>query len=493
MKSTIQLIGAAVLGSALTLGAGAYIAPSLLVKEIKVTQAPMPAVTTAFNTSAEAVAMLDFSIPAERTTPSVVHIKSTSSLIASGGQQNPQMDLFRDFFGEGFMGPQQRRSPSPRQSTGSGVVVSNQGHIVTNNHVVEGAEEVEVALYDNRTFKAKVIGTDPSTDLAVIQIKDSEVPAIAFGNSDDVKVGNWVLAIGNPFNLSSTVTAGVVSAKGRNINILRTDAPIESFIQTDAAVNPGNSGGALVNLNGELIGINTAISSPTGSYAGYAFAVPSNIVQKVVEDLIKFGVVQRGFLGITIRDVNAQLAREKDLKVYDGVYVDSVLAEGSAYDAGIKAGDVISKVDGLTIKTRSDLTEQVGRKRPGDKLEVVAIRNGKEKTFKVALKNKEGKTSVVAKEELGNVQQLGVELADLDENLKKKLDLKQGVQVKKIKAGKIQTNTDMREGFIITSIDKTPVNSVKEVEKILNSKSGGVMIEGVYPDFPGTYYYAFGL
>ena len=316
---------------------------------------------------------LDFTAVAEQVMDAVVHIKSTQVVAqASPGPRgyrqlpDPFGDLFGDFFRPHFRfeGPHPQ-IPNPSVGTGSGVIINSEGYIVTNNHVIAGASDIEVTLHDNRTYKAKVIGTDPSTDLALIQIKEKNLPTLPLVNSDDVRVGEWVLAVGNPLNLNSTVTAGIVSAKSRNINILQDQYAIESFIQTDAAINPGNSGGALVNLQGGLIGINTAIASPTGAYAGYGFAVPSNLVSKVVEDLLKHGVVQRGYLGVSIRGVDGSLAREKDLVVTRGVYVDSVMDKSAADEAGIKAGDVIKEINGYSVTTAPQLLEIIGRYRPG--------------------------------------------------------------------------------------------------------------------------------
>jgi serine protease Do len=443
-----------------------------------------------------AAAELDFSAQAEKVTPAVVNIKAKRP--APGMAQN---DLFRDFFGGSpfFMEPpQQQNQPKERENaaTGSGVIISKDGYIVTNNHVVADATELEVSLTDKRTYKAKVIGTDPSTDLAVIQIKESNLPVLAFGNSDAVKVGSWVLAVGSPFNLTSTVTAGVVSAKARNISLLRerSNVPVESFIQTDAAINPGNSGGALVNLNGDLIGINTAIASPTGAYSGYGFAVPVNLVTKVVEDIIKYGSVQRGFLGIVIRDLDGNLAKEKDLSISEGILVDSVNKESAAREAGIQKGDVIVKVEGKKVSSVGELQEQIARHRPGDKVSLTINREGKEMAMSTTLKNKEGKSEVTKSERKEIFEVLGAEFAELTAKDRKNAKVEQGVKVSKIfPGGKLRTQTDMKDGFIITKVDKQLVSSVKELAALLEKKSGGVMLEGVYDDLPGNYYFAIGL
>jgi len=376
------------------------------------------------------------------------------------------------------------------------VIISKDGYIVTNNHVVANATDLEVTLSDKRSYKAKVIGTDPSTDLAVIQIKENNLPVLAFGNSDAAKVGSWVLAVGNPFNLTSTVTAGVISAKARNISILRekSNVPIESFIQTDAAINPGNSGGALVNLNGDLIGINTAIASPTGAYSGYGFAVPVNLVTKVVEDIIKFGMVQRGFLGIVIRDLDSKTAKEKDLNISEGVVVDSVNKESAAKEAGILKGDVIVKVGPAIVNSVAELQEQIARHRPGDKVPLTVNRDGKELMLTTTLKNKEGKSEITKTERREIFEVMGAEFSDLTSKDKKAAKVESGVKVSKIyPGGKLKNQTDMKEGFVITKVDKQAINSSKELAAILEKKTGGVMLEGVYLDLPGNYYFAIGL
>ena len=439
------------------------------------------------------VVPLDFTVAAEMVMPAVVHIRSTYS-----GQARPQYEIpeaFRDFFGP--MIPQQ--GPQQSQAAGSGVIINSDGFIVTNNHVVKDADEVEVALYDNRVYKAKVIGTDPDTDLAVIKIEEKELPFLSFVNSNDAKVGEWVLAVGNPFNLNSTVTAGIISAKGRSINILSRNTEqgstaIESFIQTDAAINPGNSGGALVNLQGGLLGINTAIASPTGSYSGYGFAVPSNLVSKIVEDLIEFGVVQRGWLGVSITTVNNQLVDEHDLDVRSGAYVQGFAEQSSAKEAGLKEGDVVVKIDDSPIRSNTALIEYIGTRRPGDKVNITVNRDGKELTFPVVLKTREGKVGPVKPEDRDALAALGMELEDLDREILEDIGLQQGVIVKSLGNGKLAKYTDLREGFIITKVNDRPVKSVKEFNEILKNKRAGelVILSGTYRDNPkAEYNYAF--
>jgi len=434
---------------------------------------------------------VDFVQAAAKATNAVVHIKASQTRTKVSSQQiNP---MFREFFGDDMFGDE---APQAQVGTGSGVIMSADGYILTNNHVVDGADELTVTLHDNRSFKAKIIGTDPSTDLSIIKIEADKLIPITIGNSDQVKVGEWVLAVGNPMNLTSTVTAGIVSAKARNINILRekSSIPIESFIQTDAAINPGNSGGALVDVNGNLIGINTAIASTTGSYTGYGFAVPINIAKKVMEDLLKFGIVQRAFLGITIRDLNNELADELKLKVSEGVYVDSVIANGSAADAGLLKADVIIKIDETVIQSVPQLQEHIGRHRPNDVINLLVLREGKEKILKVTLKNKDNKKDIITKDSKNVLESLGIELEALEAKDLKKLKVEAGVKVTKINAGKIRYNTDMRTGFIITKIDKQEIKTVEDVQSILKNKKGGVMIEGFYENAPNNnFYYAFGM
>ncbi len=448
------------------------------------------------------VVSLDFTRVAAKVMDAVVHIKSTQIRVRNNRADVPNQfrdffenDPFRDFFGPRFNlpSPDDRRSPQLQMGTGSGVIINADGYIVTNNHVIANADDIEVTLHDNRTFKATVIGTDPTTDMALIQIKEKGLTHLPFVNSDEVKVGEWVMAVGNPFNLTSTVTAGIVSAKGRSINILREQFAVESFIQTDAAINPGNSGGALVNLQGGLIGINTAIASPTGSYSGYGFAVPSNIVSKVVEDLMKYGVVQRGVLGVMIRTVDGNLAREKDIRINEGAYVDSLLENSAAAAAGIKVGDVIVAINDSPVKSSPMLQEIIARHRPGDKVKVKVLRNGNEKSFDVILNNRKGNTNLVSKEQKDVLNVLGADFETLNASTAKKLGIDGGVKVKSLSAGKLRKDTQLREGFIITKADGQAVKTVEDLNKILDKKKGGVMLEGVYEDIPGTYYYAFGL
>jgi Do/DeqQ family serine protease len=441
---------------------------------------------------------VDFTTIAAKVTPTVVHIRSTMTMETASNQDVP--DPFRQFFGDPFyrkfFGPEnnQPQTPQAEVASGSGVVINGDGYIVTNNHVIENANDIDVTLSDNRSFKATVVGTDPLTDLAVIHIKAHDLPSLPIVNSDEVKVGEWVLAVGNPFNLNSTVTAGIVSAKARNINIMKNRSAIEAYIQTDAAINPGNSGGALVDLNGGLIGINSAIASPTGSYAGYGFAVPSNLVSKVVEDILKYGSVQRGILGVSIQSVNSDIAKDKHLDRVEGVYVDSVMVNSAAQKAGIKSGDIITEVDGTKVNSSPELQEYIARHKPGDEVTLKLDRKGEEKTVSAVLKNNEGntKTEVRPRNEVEN--QLGADFAPLSPESAKKMNIEGGVKVTKLYPGLLRQQTNIQEGFIITSIDGKPVKTVDDVTKALKDKKGGVLIEGFYENAPDNkLYYGFGM
>jgi serine protease Do len=417
----------------------------------------------------------DFISASAKATPSVVHIK-----VSAGSSGDSDMKRF-------FNLPDQEQGGS-----GSGVIITADGYIVTNNHVVEGAVDIEVVLDDKRSFTATLIGTDPNTDLAVIKIEASDLPSLSFGNSDNVLVGEWVLAVGNPFNLTSTVTAGIISAKGRNINILGGGSSVESFLQTDAAVNPGNSGGALVNIKGELIGINTAIASYTGSYSGYSFAIPANLAQKVVKDIMEFGIVQRGFLGVQIRDVDATLVKDEELKVSRGVYVPAFSANSAAEEAGIEIGDVIVKIDGSTVNSSPELQEMVSRKRPGDKVVLTVNREGNEKDYTVVLRNQNGKTTLANKEtiqeEMGSALSADFEAASREEL--SKLRLTNGVKVAGIQDKSKLFKVGIKKGFIITKIDGRAVSQPKQLVDILSKKEKGdsIKLEGYYPDGQRAFY-----
>ncbi len=415
---------------------------------------------------------LDFTEAAEKARKAVVHIRT---------EYYTEPDVMNFFFGGNMQLP-------PIKGSGSGVIISSDGYIVTNNHVIENAVNITVTLFDRRTFKAKVIGRDPATDIALIKIDTDSLPVLPFGDSDKLKVGEWVLAIGNPFNLTSTVTAGIVSAKGRSVSIMDKRYAIESFIQTDAAINPGNSGGALVNLDGELVGINTAIASPTGVYAGYGFAVPVSIVKKVVADLLEYGSVQRAFLGVNVSDITQEFAQKYHLNTYQGVVVVNVIDNGAAAEAGIKEGDVITAVNGVKVTDVPELLEKIGQHRPGDNVTLTIIRNGKKLDIPVVLRNSQGKTTIEIKE---RVDLLGATFEDLSDEEKADLGIKYGVRVVDLGPGKLRA-VGVRPGFIIVKINDKPIKSVDELKKVINNLRGGVYIQGIYPD--GTVaYYAFGL
>ena len=435
----------------------------------------------------------DFTVAAELSIHAVVHVKTKVPMKTQqfGGFQN---DPFFDyFFGRPQQSPRSRKDEDTpmQEGVGSGVIITNDGYIVTNNHVVDGSSDIEVTLNDKRTFKAKLIGADPNTDIALIKIDAKDLPVIAFGNSDSLKVGEWVLAVGNPFNLTSTVTAGIVSAKARNINIINTKMKIESFIQTDAAVNPGNSGGALVNTRGELVGINAAIASQTGSYAGYAFAVPVSIVQKVVSDIRQYGVVQRALLGVEIRDIDSQLAKDKKLKTLEGVYVDKVGDQSAAKSSGVKKGDIINNINGISVKSSAELQEQIGRYRPGDKITITVVRGDSEEKLKVELKNSQGNYGVVSSQDSKEV--LGATFKEIDLKTKEKLQLDYGVEIKSLSKGKL-ADQGLKPGFIILKINNQSVRTADDVQSAFDDavnngeQEKALFIAGVYPNGKVTYY-----
>lgn len=425
---------------------------------------------------------IDFRNAAENSVKAVVHIKTTIN-----SRTVMARDPFAEFFGDNML--RQYRTPE-QMGSGSGVVISPDGYIVTNNHVVSGADVVTVTFNDRNSVQAKVIGTDPSTDLAVIKIDQQNLPFMEFGNSDDVHLGEWVLAVGYPLSLDATVTAGIVSAKGRSIGINSTKSrsAIESFIQTDAAVNPGNSGGPLVNTTGQLIGINSAIASMTGSYAGYSYAIPANIVKKATADIIQYGTVQRGYLGIEPRDYkNASAAEIKqyNLMETEGVYVANVSPKGGALSAGIQKGDFIVAVNNIPVSTIPQLNEQVSRYKPGDHVNVTYLRSGKKVVTDVELKNINGNTEVV--KEKTATPLMGAILREMNEGEKKKFDTKGGVVVSDVGSG-ILAKSNMKNGFVITGVNGNPVNAPADVDKALASKEM-IQLEGFYPGRNGMYYY----
>ncbi|MBK9335147.1 MAG: trypsin-like peptidase domain-containing protein [Lewinellaceae bacterium] len=376
-------------------------------------------------------------------------------------------------------------------SSGSGVIMSPDGFIVTNHHVVENSEEIKVTLADKRVYKAEVVGSDPSTDIALLRIAEDDLPFMVFGNSDSVRVGEWVLAVGNPFNLESTVTAGIVSAKGRNINILGGATSIESFIQTDAAVNPGNSGGALVNTFGELIGINTAIITESGSYEGYSFAVPSNLVQKVLRDLREFGEVHRAFLGVNIEDLDSEMAREIGLPNADGVRVTRVNTNGAAADAGMQPGDVILSLNKAPVRRTPELQEHVGRFRPGDRIAVEYWRHGIRRRTDILLKDKNNSTSSILRASGTELSQaLGIELRELSREEKNRMRIK-GAMIASVRKGSVVYETNMAPGFIVTSVNGNRVSSMAEVIECIRGAYNHVVLDGYYEGEPDLYSYRF--
>ena len=436
----------------------------------------------------------DFTAAAESAVHGVVHIKATTNAQASSERGGDYIDPFEYFFGFGGRGGFQRPQPQPRVGAGSGVIISTDGYIITNNHVIEGADELEVTLNDNRKFPAKVIGTDPTTDIALIKIEANDLPTIPFGDSEKLKVGEWVLAVGNPFNLTSTVTAGIVSAKSRgNIGTAGRDrSKIESFIQTDAAVNPGNSGGALVNTKGELVGINTAIYSETGNFAGYSFAVPISIAGKVANDLKQYGAVQRAVLGVLIQDPQyaPEEAKEK-LKVFEGAYVGGFAERSSAKEAGIEEGDVVVAVNGVKIKSSSALQEQISKYRPGDKVELTVNRNGDTKKFTVELRNAHGSTKVVKAGDSTEV--MGGAFKTLSKEQKRQLGVSYGIEVTGLTNGKLK-DAGIKKGFIIMIVNNQRISSPDDLEKIVEdilqgrSEDQGLFIKGFYPNGRTRYY-----
>jgi serine protease Do len=421
------------------------------------------------------VSLPDLTFAAEKSIHSVVHIATQSMRGGGWSSGNP---FFDEFFGL------RNQQPQIAQGFGSGVIISADGYIITNNHVIESAQNIKVILNDKREFEAKLVGADPSTDIALLKVEAKDLQFLTYGNSNDLKLGEWVLAVGNPFNLTSTVTAGIISARSRNLGINEDQLSIESFIQTDAAVNPGNSGGALVNQQGNLIGINTAIyGGRSGSYTGYSFAVPVTIVSKVVEDLKKFGEVQRALLGVNIGDVNAEIAKELKLDKVEGVYVGGVPENGAARDAGIKEKDVIIQVEGEPIKNTAELQEKISQYRPGDKVNVIVIRNNEKKPFNVTLRNKHGDTEIVR----DKLSVLGAEFVTVTDSEKEKLEINSGIKITKLDKGKLKT-LGMKEGFIITHVNKKPIYEVKDFRKEISNAKGGILVEGIYPNGEPAYF-----
>ena len=430
----------------------------------------------------------DFVKASKTTVPAVVTIKNYSN--KQTRSSGSEMDMFDFFFGNPNQQRQQQQQTPPNMPSGlgSGVIISPEGYIISNNHVVAGASKLEVVLSNKKSYIATLVGTDPTTDIALLKIEEKGLPYLNFANSDNTEVGQWVLAVGNPLGLNSTVTAGIISAKGRSIDILsrQSRTPIESFIQTDAAINPGNSGGALVNANGELIGINTAISSNTGYYEGYGFAVPSNLARKVVEDIKQYGLVQRGFLGVGTIDLSNEMQvlkynqqNKSNLKSGNGVYVTELSKNGGAEDAGIRTGDIITKIDNNSIGSYADLSFAIGSRRQGDKVAVTYIRNGKENTANVTLKDEKGNTSFRSKADLSVTEKIGSDFEVLSDKFKTDYGLNSGVIAKNVIEGSEMAKIGIVDNYIIIEVNGKPVNSQKDVEKILNGYSGNVQVKFV--------------
>jgi len=430
----------------------------------------------------------DFTAAASAAIPATVHIKTKTNAVATNNL--PRRNPFSDLFGDGFddlFGDRGGRS-LPQMASGSGAIVSEDGYIVTNNHVVDGADDINVTLSNQKSFKAKLVATDPSTDLAIIKIEAKGLPFLLYGNSDDVQVGQWVLAVGYPLTLEATVTAGIVSAKGRTLDINRrqSKSPIESFIQTDAAVNPGNSGGPLINTEGKLVGINSAIASPTGSYAGYSFTIPVNIVKKITSDLMKFGTVQRAYLGINYAPSNLSedVKKQNGIKDGEGVYVTGVTKDGGAAAAGIKDGDFITKINGSPISSGADLVGQIAIYRPGDRIKVSYVHEGKEITTDVMLKNSSGNTDVVKTSVL---DKLG-EFETVSKKDATEYGIKGGVRIKSMNEKGPLSKTRIEDNYVITKVNGNEVTTVDDLRKeIEKSSNGTVKLDGVYPGYEGNY------
>lgn len=473
MKKIIQLFLIAVAGGVVTLGL--YKAFEKKPVFYNYSQDRVP-VRQASYVPAAAYNQPDFEAAAATSIHAVVHIKTEFQRKSS---------VYDDFFNFFNGDPFHNQRMMPYEAMGSGVIISPEGYIVTNNHVVQDADNITVTMNNKRVFKATIAGTDPATDLALIKIDAKDLPFLQYGNSDDVKIGEWVLAVGNPFNLTSTVTAGIVSAKARDINILGSQGgAIESFIQTDAAVNPGNSGGALVNTRGELIGINAAIASGTGSYVGYSFAIPVNIVKKVVGDLMKYGKTQRALLGIYYKEIDDQFAKDNGLAAINGIFVQDVVNGGSAEQGGIKKGDILLSINDTPINSKSELLEFIGQHSPGDKINMTVQRDGKEIILPVTLQNENGNLSAVLDDKI-IIQ--GASFQRIGEKEKQMFNIDDGFKIVRLDQG-VFRDAGIHVGFIVTSIDKQLIHSTEALKNALTSKRGGVLIEGIYPNGLRAYY-----
>ncbi len=477
MKKVLSIIGICLLSAVAGVASSVWVLKNSSNSNVEIVEKIVertPSLGAHF-TSFEQGSYPDLTYAAENAVRAVVNIEVISEVSMPSGY-NP----FFDFFGiPQEQGPRKRE----QRSGGSGVIISTDGYIVTNNHVVDNATKLRVKLNDGRTFDAKLIGTDPATDVALIKIDAGALPTLAFGSSDALRLGEWVLAIGSPFDLQSTITAGIVSAKARQLDVIPDDFRLESFIQTDAAVNPGNSGGALVNSRGELVGINTVIKSSTGSYIGYSFAVPETIVRKVVDDLKEYGVVQRALLGISYRYIDQDfvdnMGEETGIKEVGGAYVASVSEGGAASEAGLRKGDVITSIDGVAIDAPSKLGEQIGKHRPNDKVKISVKRGENVKHFEVTLRNKAGKAELLKADAVDVVKVLGGRFVDADSKLCKRLEIRGGVQVAQVNSGGLLARARVREGFVITHINDRAIDSVSDLNAMTDKVRS---IDGVYPD-----------
>lgn len=490
MKNNIKLFGLGLLGGMLPLGAYLMLngtSYSSLSEEVIDGNRNFHA--RSVNLEGMNAAGPNFIDASESTINSVVHV--TTKVVKTSFQRDPFQEFF---YGPGAGG---REFKQYGAGAGSGVIISSEGYIVTNNHVIQDASEIEVILNDNSKYTAKIVGSDPATDIAVLKIEGKGFTAIPLGNSDELRIGEWVLAVGNPFNLTSTVTAGIVSAKARNINLLADRSkqdivPIESFIQTDAAVNPGNSGGALVNTRGELVGINTAIASQTGSYSGYSFAVPVNLVNKVMRDLIDYGIVQRGFLGVQISDINQEIKETNKLPSLKGVFISKVTDNGSAEKAGVKDGDVILKIGTKEVNSVAELQEEIGKRRPGDKVSLtIRGKNGNEEIKELVLRNQDGETKLVSKEEIAKNVALGATFLELTSKDRKELNISNGVKIGTLTSGKLKS-IGLQPGMIITKVNNEPVETVGQLTTKLNGGNKGILLE-VLTESGKKEYFGFGL
>lgn len=506
MKRIGLIVLAAFIGGAAAIGGYKLLEPK---NDALLSFADQQKVLFANNPKISSAGAVDFVAAAAAVSPAVVHIKTSYPGSGSQGRSSSPLDMFEDFFGGGG----RRMQRVPRAASGSGVILTPDGYIVTNNHVVDDADKIEVILSDRRKVSAKVIGKDPNTDLALIKVEASDLPVVKMGNSDNVQIGEWVLAVGFPLDLQTTVTAGIVSAKARSIGILaRNQQPseeefeeyqrtgkapannsIESYIQTDAAINPGNSGGALVNANGELVGINAAIASQTGTNVGYGFAIPVNLAKKILDDFRKYGSVKRGYIGVTFSALDADAAEKLNVKDISGLYVNEVLPGSGAAAAGIQKGDIIKKVDGAVIYDSPDLQEKVGRLSPGDKVALTYSRNGQMKNATITLKAESGATkpNAIAKAGSGaSIEKLGASFAPASTQLKSKYGAKSGVVVTNVAPGKIFDSLEIPKGLLVTAVNGKPVNSAKDVEAALpQSRNGMTTISGVTEQ--GNFTYSF--